>query len=51
MDVLIQWLSGWTGMISIALNEFFSWTICGLNVGALAIICFIVMMIVWLLWG
>ena len=51
MYVLVEWLSGWTGMVSIILNEVFSWNICGLNVGAMAIIVFVLTVIVLLLRG
>lgn len=51
MEVLILWLNGWADMIAITLNEFFSWNICGLNVGALVIIVFVLWLAIKLIWG
>jgi len=51
MDVLIMWLDGLAEMVAIILNEFFSWYICGLNVGAMVIIVFIIWLVCTLIWG
>lgn len=51
MRVLIDWLDGFAEMVSIILNEFFSWNILGLNVGALVLIAFVIWLIVKFIWG
>lgn len=51
MEVLVAWLDGWAEMIAIILNEVFSWYICGLNVGALLLIAFVIWLVVILIWG
>lgn len=51
MEVLITWLNGWADMIAIVLNEVFSWYICGLNVGAMVIIIFVLLLAIKLIGG
>lgn len=51
MEVLILFLDGFAEMIAIILNEVFSWYICGLNVGAMVIIIFIIWLVITLVWG
>ena len=51
MEVLVEWLNGWADMIAIILNEVFSWYICGLSVGAMLIIVFVLWLAIKLIWG
>lgn len=48
---LVDFLSGMTGMITSILNEFFSWNIMGLNVGAMVVIIFVIWLVVKIIWG
>lgn len=49
--VLVEFLDGFAEIISIILNEVFSWNIVGLNVGALLVIGFVLWLMVKLIWG
>ena len=51
MDVLVAFLDGAAEMISIILNEFFSWNILGLNVGAVVIFVGLLWLVVYFIWG
>ena len=51
MQELVIFLDGFAEMISIILNEVFSWYICGLNVGAMVLIVFVILLVVKLIWG
>lgn len=50
-DGFVEFLDGAAELISIILNEVFSWYICGLNVGALVVFCAVISIIVLLIWG
>lgn len=49
--VFVEFLDGSAELISIILNEVFSWNIVGLNVGALVVILFVLWLVVKLIWG
>lgn len=51
MEAFIVFIDGMVEMISITLNEVFSWTICGINLGAIVVIGFILWLVVVLIWG
>ena len=51
MEAFIVFIDGMVGNVSIALNEVFSWTICGINLGASVVIGFILWLVVKLIWG
>ncbi len=51
MEVFVTFLDGFAEMISIVLNEFFSWNILGLNVGALVVFLFVLWLVVYFIWG
>lgn len=51
MEAFIVFIDGMVEMISITLNEVFSWTICGINLGAALVIGFILWLVVKLIWG
>ena len=51
MDVLVAFLDGAAEMISIILNEVFSWMILGLNVGAVVVFVGLLWLVVYFIWG
>lgn len=51
MEAFIVFIDGMVGSVSIVLNEVFSWTICGINLGAIVVIGFILWLVVKLIWG
>ena len=51
MEAFVVYVDGFVEMISMAINEFLSWNIAGINLGALLVIGFILWLVVVLIWG
>ena len=51
MNGFLVFVDGFVDMISMAANEFLSWNIAGINLGALLVIGFILWLVVKIIWG